>query len=130
MIFHHYSLEQLLRIKNDPSFSILKAPARRSITYRINSMQGKHKTSPAQKRARLLGQLKYYSLAAKAMISQCTNLMRSANDTDLCFVHLEMLDSYLASARYSTDRLTKVVSAVNESTKAQKPKQKQEGAEQ
>jgi len=55
---------------------------RRLITFAINAKKGKHKTNtPAASRARLLGQLKYYSLSAKAMISQCENLLRgSATD--------------------------------------------------
>lgn len=79
---------------------------RRIITFLINAKKGKHKTnSPAASRARLLGQLKYYSLSAKAMISQCERLISAASTTrtDLPLFSIYKLDGNLASISQQID---------------------------
>lgn len=104
-----YSLEQLKYFKGDGKTLIwasLSAKERRAVTYRINSMEGKHKNTPAQKRARLLGQLKYYSLAAQAMVSQCHRILAPARDTDLSVWDVEELQMRIHK---SSDAITTLI---------------------
>jgi len=62
---------------------------RRFITYIINARQRKHKTNtPAINRARLLGQLKYFSKAIQGQIANAEQLMRmSVNDLPYTCYH-------------------------------------------
>ena len=94
------STAELQSWKDSSEWKMAKPAIKTVVSKELNARAGKYKVSPAQNRARLLGQLKFFGTSSTAMLEQCQRRIDEARGyTDLTESEVRVLSSMVIMAQ-------------------------------